>query len=339
MKSKKINFIIIGCSLVFLFCYVFFVDGFTSLINALKSVNPYWITLSIIVIIIYWLLEAYILHIIIKRFHKTQKFKITFKTSMIGQFFNNITPFASGGQPMQAYNMTRNGIQLGTATTTLLAKFIIYQLALTMFTTIVLIFKLSYFNKNVKGFIWLVIIGFTINTVIVLGLISIGLFNKFTTKIVKQCVNFLYKIKIIKNYDKISNYIDKELKEFGESFKILKQFKLRLLYMFLLSIIQLIAFFSIPYLIYRSFALPNINIIDMISAQSLVLMVSSFVPLPGAIGGAEFSFTVFLKMFFPKKLLTIAMVIWRLITFYLPILVGMFFVSGISKKHQEKTSI
>lgn len=335
MKSKKINFIIIVCSLIFLFCYVFFVDGISNLINALKSVNPFWISFAVISIVIYWFLEAIILQIIIKPFHKTQKFKYTFKTSMIGQFFNNITPFASGGQPIQAYNMAKSGIKLGTSTTCLLSKFIIYQLALTLFTTIVLIFKASYFNQNVKGFMGLVIVGFTINAIIVLGLLSIGLFNNFTTKIVKKFIEFLYKIKLIKNYDKISSYVDKELKEFGESFKILKKFKLRILFMFILSLIQLTVFFSIPYLIYLSFGLSQANLIGMISAQSLVLLISSFVPLPGAIGGAEVSFVVFLKMFFPENLLTLSMLIWRLITFYLPILVGMFFVGNINKKIEE----
>ena len=35
--------------------------------------------------------------------------KNSIKVSMIGLLFNNITPFSSGGQPMQAYELTKTG--------------------------------------------------------------------------------------------------------------------------------------------------------------------------------------------------------------------------------------
>lgn len=59
--------------------------------------------------------------------------------------------------------------------------------------------------------------------------------------------------------------------------------------------------------------------------KNLVLMMSSFIPLPGAAGGAEVSFFTFFKLFFPANLLNISGLLWRMITFYLTICIGMCF--------------
>lgn len=43
-------------------------------------------------------------------------------------------------------------------------------------------------------------------------------------------------------------------------------------------------------------------------------------------GGAEFSFHTLFGSFMPEEFLNMAILFWRMVTFYLPILVGMFFV-------------
>lgn len=60
----------------------------------------------------------------------------------------------------------------------------------------------------------------------------------------------------------------------------------------------------------------------MMAAQAYVSMVSAFVPLPGASGGAEGSFVLFFSAFFQNSTVIPAMVIWRTCTYYLNIQVG-----------------
>ena len=58
------------------------------------------------------------------------------------------------------------------------------------------------------------------------------------------------------------------------------------------------------------------------AAQAYVSMVSAFVPLPGASGGAEGSFMIFFTMFFTGGTVIPAMVIWRVLTYYINLPVG-----------------
>ena len=62
----------------------------------------------------------------------------------------------------------------------------------------------------------------------------------------------------------------------------------------------------------------------MVAAQVFVAMVSAFVPLPGASGGAEGSFVIFFGKFFGQDIVP-AMFLWRLLTYYVNIALGGFF--------------
>lgn len=59
----------------------------------------------------------------------------------------------------------------------------------------------------------------------------------------------------------------------------------------------------------------------MITAQAFVTMVSSFMPLPGGSGAAEGSFYVFFKIFFMENTIKSAILIWRIITYFLNIVI------------------
>ena len=140
MKWKKLNAVIIVLSLVVLFVYISLVDGLSNVLQVLTTVSPLWLTASLAMMAVYWLLEAVILHAAVKKLYPLQRFGSTFHTSMIGQFFNCVTPSASGGQPMQAVHMVKCGVPLGVASSSLLVKFIVYQGALTLYSLVILLF-------------------------------------------------------------------------------------------------------------------------------------------------------------------------------------------------------
>ena len=53
-------------------------------------------------------------------------------------------------------------------------------------------------------------------------------------------------------------------------------------------------------------------------------MISSFVPLPGAMGAAEGSYVAFFSFVYSNSsLVALSTFVWRIFTFYLPIVLGM----------------
>lgn len=333
MKSNKLNiFVCLTCGLIIV-GFVFFSSGVDSLVNNFNSLNFWWIAAAVGCMLLYWLLESVILHIMIKPMHKEQKFLNSFRVSMGGQYFNSITPFSSGGQPFQAYYLKKQGVQLGVAINSLLSKFIIYQVALVIISAILLILRLGYFQQKVSNFSFIVLIGFLINLIVMLCLIGFAVFKNTTRKISRGIIRLLAKIRIFKDPDEKIKYMDEELEKFSACFKEMVKDLPTMIYSFLLSIVQLIVYMAVPYMIYKAFGLNEIDFLTIIAAQSFVMMVSSFIPIPGAGVGAEGFFYFFFQQFFVKEgQLGLALILWRLITFYFTIVVGAFFAVKANKK-------
>jgi len=325
IKTNLFSLILCAFSLIFLIVYLYSVDGIRDIAFVLKQAHIGWLLAAVGCMAAYWLLDALVLHMAVKPVHPSQKFRVSLRLTMIGQYFNNVTPFASGGQPAQAYFLVKRGAPLGETMTALLTKFIVYQITLTVYCLVTLILRFSFFMNEVKVLMAAVIVGFIAHTLITLALIGVAFFKNGTMKTAHLIIRVLGKIKIVKNPVAKREFIDMELESFHSQFQYMSRHKMHLLKMSLLTVLQLTIYFLIGNVIYLAFRLSGADTLTLLSSQAFVLMIASFVPIPGALGAAEGSFYVFFSMFFPQKLISLAVVLWRLITFYLPIIAGLAF--------------
>lgn len=330
-RSKTLNLIICGIAFAVMMIYLFLVDDPVEIWNAICSSKPQFMLLAVLFIIIYWILESVNLHIVAKEVHPNQKFKDSFCVSMIGQYFNCITPFASGGQPIQAYYLVKFGVPLGSSLTVLLSKFIVYQAILTIYSAIILIFRLNYVLATSPVMMPLVIIGFIVNSAVIAGLLMLAFFRKPTVKISRFTVRLLGKLHIVKNVDAKLEFMDKEMEMYYQNFRFIKKRPLLIIKLCLSTVVQLTVYFALSYVIYLAFGLSGTDFLTMISCQAFVLMISAFVPLPGALGAAEGSYVLFFKSIFGSYV-HLSTVIWRFLTFYLSIIAGMATTLWVNKR-------
>ena len=207
----------------------------------------------------------------------------------------------------------------------LLTKFIVYQLTLTAISVSAIIFRFHFFMGHVDALMVAVLFGFAGNTVITLGLLAIALFKEGTKKVVHKLIDFLAYFRIVRNPKAKHEYAEVELNNFNQQFTYLSKHKFHLVKIGLVTAVQLMSYFFIGNVIYYSFNLSGADSVTLLAAQSFVHMIASSVPIPGGIGAAEGSFSMFFSMFFPEKMIGLAVVLWRLITFYLSIVVGLIF--------------
>lgn len=326
-KPKKIeysplNIILICLSFAVLFFYIFYIDGAKNIIATIKLLQMRWLFVGILLMIVFWYMEAICLHLPLKLFNPKQPFKNTFSISMIGQYFNSLTPFSTGGQPMQAYYMYKDGVSVGASLSSMLVKLIIYQFVLTVYSSVILIFQTSFFYHKVKGFVLWSLAGFLLNIVVIISLICMGYFKRFSTMIGSFFVKAGVALHLVRDqYSALKSMIG-EVSRFHRNYRLIRENKNVVLQMMICTAFQLTAYFAVTYAIYRSFSLSEAHFFAIISAQAFVLLLSSFIPLPGAIGASEGSFYLFFGIFFPPHYLAYAILAWRLITFYMPIVVG-----------------
>ena len=89
-------------------------------------------------------IDAYMTYILVKSSVPSFKFHNALKTSMVGQFFSAVTPFATGGQPMQVYCMSKYGVEPGKGVSALTQKFVVYQSTLVAYSAAALLFKTGF---------------------------------------------------------------------------------------------------------------------------------------------------------------------------------------------------
>lgn len=308
-------------ALAFLFYTIMQLD-LKELVKVFNNLNYLWLILSILSIIFYWLSEAKILQTI--TFSLAEKYSLAeaVKVTMIGQFFNIITPFASGGQPAQLYTLNKQNLNSGTAASILMIKFMIYQFILTLYSLLLIIFKRSFFEAKTNNFFNLIFIGFAVNLSVILALYIFARHKNIKEFLLLGSLKFFAKIKLIKDYQNWERKVNEQIELFHQDLKILKRKKKMLLKICLFTAVQLSFFFLIPYFVYRSFNLNQVGVITIIAAAAFVIMITSFVPVPGASGGAEISFYYFFSLFFLREQLLIAIFIWRFVSYYSALIIG-----------------
>ena len=288
----------------------------------LTSLIPHWIMIGLICIMLYWGFETLIQMILVKRMCTGKHLWNSFKVVMTGHFFNAITPFASGGQPMQAMIMVQQGVPIGVSASILLSKFIAYQMILTIYSLVVLLLELKFFMANVNELIYLSLIGFTINLSVVILLICLAIMKERVKRIGFLAINILTKLHFIKHPIGMKKKLIRQVDLFSDNIKQI-QGNIGLIFGIMgLTVLQLTAYFFIPFAVYRALGLSGTQVFLMISAAAFILMISSFIPSPGGSGIAEGSFFIFFQLFFPESILPVAILCWRIITFYVPLCCG-----------------
>ena len=326
MKNYKFNFILGITSGIIFILLIVFTHGWMDLVHQMKNLQIQWIMVAAFFMILYWTFEAKTLQSIIFLMKKDYKFKEAFKVTMVGQYFNSITPFASGGQPMQLYALTKQELGAGSAGSALMIKFIIYQTVLTMYSLILIFWKTSFFKSKMSNLFYLIGIGFTVNASVIICLIIFSKYRKLTQKLIMFLSKILGKLKLVKNMSKLEIRINDNLDQFHDNMEIVKHRKVLMLKTIIYTVFQLTIYFIIPYFIYLSFGMKGASVGSMIAGTAFVMMLTAFIPLPGAVGGAEGAFYMFFTLFFAPNNIMAAILLWRLITFYSCIIFGFYAV-------------
>jgi uncharacterized protein (TIRG00374 family) len=150
--------------------------------------------------------------------------------------------------------------------------------------------------------------------------------NKLTKRILTTIFKVLKKIKLIKNTESTYNKIEIELENFHQNASLITKHKKMFTYASIFTVLQYLAFFSIPYCIYRSFGFHSADIWTLISAQIFLVNFMAIIPLPGAAGGAEGGFYLIYSIFFQSNTILTAIFIWRLLTYYTTIAISSIFM-------------
>ncbi len=300
--------------------YFFFSeDGLRDLLRSDTPIIWEWIVLAFVSELVFMLFESSVIYVFIKDDFKEFRFIDAIKVALTGLFWCAVTPSSTGGQPMQVYLLYSMKVPVGYSSSRLIQKFMVYQVVLTLINIVSVILNIgTIFSQkgNIRLIIVLLALGFITQIGVTVLFLIFSFSEKLSRKLVMLFAKILTKIRIIKNVDEKISSIEKQLESFHTSNRdIYKKPKL-LAKTAVLTFCQFVAMFLVSYFIYRALGFNEVGPVQIISCQAIVNLVSGMIPIPGASGAAELSFTVFFLPFFGKAGLKSAALIWRFINYY-----------------------
>ena len=319
--KNKLNIIVLLLITVGLLFAALNMDDPGEIWNALTSARREWLVAGFLCMVCFWALEIAVLKITSSKMGRKIPLWPATRISMVGDLFNGLTPSASGGQPVQMYIMQQYGVPVGEAGSILFVKFIVYKLVATLLAVSTVIARYDLFAAQVPGFGWIAAIGLFINIASTLMFFSVGFFPKPVTKLVDGLIWLLTKLKLTRKPEKHKAWAHKQVDEFYENFSVLKGRWHTLWAPIAITALQLSVYFLVAYAVFRALGVVT-SFLDAFFAAAAVYSFSSFFPAPGASGGVEGISYLFFGLFVQDQASLLAsVVLYRAVTYYIPILV------------------
>lgn len=335
MKNKIKIFTNALIILVVLGLVLFFAlkDNYREIISLIKSISIIWIVISMLLLFLYRFLIGSSMYLLVRNGKEKISLLRTFQISFIILFFHGVTPFSTGGQPMEVYYLHNEKVPIEKATNIVLQNFMLYQTALILVGIFTIgynyMFNIFPFNNFMRN---LVMLGFFINFAVWLFTFIVAFGKKSGVKLINICTNIIYKLKIIKDKEKWLNRVMDYANKFYDSAISLKNNKKVIFKALLINVLALLVLYSIPFVLIYGFKGIDLGLFDVIVATSYVMIIGSFVPIPGGTGGIEYSFVYFFGYLLSGSVVPALMLIWRFITYYMGMIIGAIFLVFYRKK-------
>ena len=334
LKRNLFPILTISITMIFVLYFLLSNGGVQNIGEILMRLRWEWLVLAVAAAGGTLLLEGFTLHLFCRHVCPDWHFGASFSVGMTGLFYSAITPFSTGGQPMQIYSMKKMGMDTGRAGSVIAMKTLIYQVVMVLYSLLLVSTQLGFFQTNISNFSFVTVIGLLSNSAFIAAVLTFTVSAGGTDRVLRFFLRLLYRMRIVRHPVQRYQRIHAQLSMFHKSANIMGRSAKLYVVTSLLTVVQITVNSLISYFIYLSFALPaeSVSPVTMVAAQVFVSMVSAFVPLPGASGGAEGSFVIFFGKFFGQDIVP-AMFLWRILTYYVNIALGGFFAAWGGKRY------
>ncbi len=294
--------------------------------EAISNMKLEWVAGIFLCWVVYTFFDAMNYWVYLRR----QGFKISIGRSvnvaLIGFYYSNITPGATGGQPMQVNSMRKAGIPVGYGTMAVTIRFITNQFMISFMCLVLFLINREFVYNQLMGAMWVVRVGWLINFAGVPLVLLAAFKRNWIQSLAGWLVRFLHKIHLIKNPEISMAGVNDVLDTYHIALHDLIRSPGQILLQFLCSTISLLGLTMSIVFVYYAFGMSGTPWHQILTISCLLYVSASITPLPGASGAQEGGFLLYFNGIFKDGTIGLALLVWRFFTFYLYLIVGVFTV-------------
>ena len=284
--------------------------------------------------------------LLLKAFGVKLPFREAFANILLMHFFNNLTPFAAGGQPFQIYDLAKRGIPVATSAAVIVSRYVMTNIAV---VTLAFCFMPRYWRLffNIPGIGVLAFVGALATFFLLILLITLSYSKKFLMKLVDLLVKpkFLKRLlgKALKCHsDEVRESLIEKFEEFHLYMKLI--WKKGPHYMIVDVVLAMVYSAATKYILYfvltglskTSGIALNTGFTGVWGAEELLYLIAFYMPTPGASGALEGGLYFMLKGSIPKELVAIGIAVWRFMTYHLVIILGSLLFIGVTTRRKKR---
>ena len=294
----------------------------TGAVEALQSIGPKWIALCVLAYLACLCFDSLSLYYFLRRQGQRITFSYAVFVTAVGSYYSNITPGATGGQPMQVYYLTKRQIPIGIGTSALTVKFFCFQFMLAVIGTVLWIANGPFIQQQVGGSMWILILGYVYNCFSVAMVVLMATNKRLVRFLIRLIIRLGEKIRLCKNPDASMRKWEEVLNNFHDSIMLLARRPLDLLLQMLFASGQLLSLMAVIFFVYHAFRLQGVSYGQLTALGVMLYTSAAYTPLPGASGAQEGVFALYFAQVFPDGIRLMALLLWRFFTYYLSLIVG-----------------
>jgi uncharacterized protein (TIRG00374 family) len=285
---------------------------------AFKQMNLIYLLFVFIFWVVHVLLDSFRISLFCQATTgKWGNIRTSIEVILTGAFLAAVTPFQTGGLPVQIYLLKRDGISYGTGTLIILLRAIFYSIMM----LILLPFLFPILTKEYDATSIRILSKYSLIVYPIIVLIISFILIK--PNVIKR---FLYRLTLMKGKrrrtTKLVFKMFKEIEEMKNGFwYFVRQKKWYSVASFFLTFITYIPYFFIAPLLLKGMGI-NVSFIRIAFLQLVVILFTFFSPTPGATGVSEGVFAIMFLGIVGKGLLGVFTILWRFFTFHLTALIG-----------------
>ncbi|MBQ8536144.1 MAG: flippase-like domain-containing protein [Clostridia bacterium] len=332
-KKQLFNFLFIFGMLVVVLAVGLSGNEFSDAWAALTSMAPLWLFLCIAVWFGYLLTDAWSLHYFLKKQGYPISFPYAVSIALTGIYYSNITPGASGGQPMQVYYLKKRDVPIGIGSSAVTVKFFCYQLMVMVIGTVAWLMYPEFVAQQVGPSMWILVVGYICNSVSVSFVLLMAVNKRLVRFFIQLFIKVGCKLHICKDAEAATQKWEGTLSTFHASVMLLRNRPKELIAQLLISTAQFIFMILVVVCVYHGFGLSGHTFGQLMTLGMMLYISAAYTPLPGASGAQEGVFALYFAGVFPQSHLFVALLIWRFFTYYISLIVG-----GISSVYSGTSS-
>ena len=327
MKRSQWKWLLVSLSfstLVLAGVLYFTVDEST--IEHLSRISPYYLLLATLLHIVslgFWALR-------IQAMSASLGYRVNFRHCVNLVFANMlvaaVTPSQAGGEPVRIHELYRAGVPVGDATAVVVMERILDGIVLGALGAFAILFLGSYWSSLASGFsgISLVMYIAWISVILfVLVFVYSVKYPDYLKRALKWMSRWVDRRWHLKRLESLLDSIDREVDNFNEGLvRFVNHGKIGLVWGFIFTGLFWISEFAIASLLLVGLGQPPYFIESFV--VQLVIAILMMIPLtPGGSGVAELGATSLYSLFVPSAIVGVFVLLWRLILYYLNILLGL----------------